>query len=99
MVASRFGPAKPRGVTWKGAGGCVIVSQSRQEKRSRTVWMTFQERGITSSVSVTSSPSFDSREEPQHGHAVGAGTTTRSRGRWAGKGLRTGRRRVGGEGV
>ena len=23
-MASRFGPAKPRGVTWNGAGGCVI---------------------------------------------------------------------------
>ena len=31
IMASRFGPAKPRGVTWKGAGGCVIFSQSRHE--------------------------------------------------------------------
>src|SRR3954453_23150122 len=80
MVASRLGPAKPRGVTWKGAGGCVIVSQSRQLKRSRTVWITFQRRGITSSVSVISSPRFDSRPEPQHGQVCGAAMTTRSRG-------------------
>ena len=30
-MAKSCGPAKPRGVTWKGAGGCVIVSHSRQE--------------------------------------------------------------------
>ncbi|WP_200835066.1 hypothetical protein [Phyllobacterium salinisoli] len=30
-MAKRFGPAKPRGVTWKGAGGCAIFSHSRQE--------------------------------------------------------------------
>ena len=59
-MASRFGPAKPRGVTWKGAGGWLIVSQARQENFSRTVWITFQRRGTTSRVSVTSSPSFDS---------------------------------------
>jgi len=34
--------------------------------------MTFDWRGMTSSVSVTSSLSFDSLCEPQHGHAVGA---------------------------
>jgi hypothetical protein len=86
---------KPRGVTWKGAGGCVIASQARQVNFSRTVWITFQDRGTTSSVSVTS-PSFDSFTEPQHGQLVGAGTTTRSRGRCSGKGLRTGwRRKVG----
>ena len=58
---------------WNGAGGCVIVSHSRQEKRSRTVWITFHWRGTTSSVSVTSSPSFDSLFEPQQGQDVGAG--------------------------
>jgi hypothetical protein len=36
-----LGPAKPRGVTWKGAGGWVIVSQARHENFSRTVWMMF----------------------------------------------------------
>jgi hypothetical protein len=92
-VASRFGPAKPRGVTWKGAGGCVIVSQSRQLKRSRTVSITFQRRGITSSVSVTSSPSLDSLVDPQQGQACGAAMTTRSRGRCAGNGRREGRLR------
>jgi hypothetical protein len=98
MVASRFGPTKPRGVTWKGAGGCVMASHARQVNFSRTVWITFHERGITSSVSVTSSPSFDSFIEPQHGHDAGAGTNTRSRGRCSGKGLRTGWRRCAGMG-
>src|SRR5688500_14779625 len=55
---SRLGPAQPRGVGWKGAGGWVIRSQSRQVNFSRTVWITFHWRGTTSSVSVTSSPSF-----------------------------------------
>jgi hypothetical protein len=49
---------------------------------------------MTSSVSVTSSPSFDSFNEPQHGQAAGAQTTTRSRGRCAGNGFRAGRRRA-----
>ena len=52
--------------------------------------MTFQDRGTTSKVSVTSSPSFDSLDEPQQGQDVGAGANTRSRGRCSGKGLRTG---------
>ena len=52
-------------MTWKGAGGWVIFSQSRQVNFSRTVWITFHCRGITSSVSVTSSPSLASRCRPQ----------------------------------
>ena len=80
-------------MAWNGAGGCVIVSQSRQEKRSRTVWITFHWRGTTSSVSVTSSPSFDSFVEPQHGQLGGAAITTRSRGRCSGNGFRAGRLR------
>ena len=79
---------------WNGAGGWVTLSQARQEKRSRTVCTTFQCRGTTSSVSVTSSPSLASLP-PQHGQAIGAGITTRSRGRWAGNGPRTGLRRAG----
>ena len=47
----------------------------------------------TPSVSVTSSPSLASLP-PQHGQAAGAGITTRSRGRCAGKGARTGFLRV-----
>jgi hypothetical protein len=35
----------------------VILSHARQLNFSRTVWITFHCRGITSSVSVTSSPS------------------------------------------
>ena len=50
--------------------------------------------GITSSVSVMSSPSLDSRAPPQQGQAVGPGTITRSRGRCSGNGLRDGRLRV-----
>ena len=38
----------------------MILSHCRHANRSRTVWTTFHRRGITSSVSVTSSPSFDS---------------------------------------
>ena len=64
-----------------------MVWQSRHETFSRTVWMTFHARGMTSSVSVTSSPSFDRREPPQAGHEHGAGMTTRSRGRCSGKWL------------
>jgi len=93
LTPSRFGPAKPRGVTWNGAGGWVIVSHWRHENFSRTVWMTFHRRGITSSVSVTFSPSFDSLVEPQQGQLSGAAITTRSRGRCSGNGLRDGRRR------
>jgi len=61
---------------------------------SRTVWITFHLRGTTSNVSVTSSPSLD-RRPLQQGQAVGPGITTRSRGRCAGKGPRTGLRRIG----
>ena len=55
--------------------------------------MTFHWRGMTSSVSVTSSPSFDSFTDPQQGQASGAAITTRSRGKCSGKGLRDGRAR------
>ena len=44
------------------------------------------------SVSVTSSPSFDSLVEPQQAQLSGAAITTRSRGRCSGNGLRDGRR-------
>lgn len=60
---------------------------------SRTCWMTFQLRGITSSVSVISSPSLSSRALPQHRQLLGAGSTIRSRGRCAGNGRRAGRLR------
>src|SRR5471030_2963131 len=92
-MAKRFGPAKPRGVTWNGAGGWVIFSHCRHENFSRTVWITFQDLGMTSSVSVMSSPSFDSLADPQHGQLCGAAIITRSRGRWSGKGLREDRLR------
>jgi hypothetical protein len=64
---------KPRAIAWKGAGGCVIVSQERQLHFSRTCSVTHHWRGITSSVSVTSSPIFESLVPPQHGHEVDAG--------------------------
>ena len=85
-MASRLGPAKPRGSTWNGAGAWLIVSQSRQVNFSRTCCTTFHCRGTTSSVSVTSSPSLASLVEPQQAQAVGPGTTIRSRGRCAGNG-------------
>jgi hypothetical protein len=72
----------------------VIASHSRHEKRSRTVWTTYHRRGIASSVSVMSSPSFDNLFESLHGQAVGAGITTRSRGRRSGNGFRVGQRRA-----
>src|SRR3954465_3817901 len=81
---------RARGMVWSGAGGWVIVSQLRQENRSRTVWITFHWRGMLSNVSVIVSPSLHSLSEPQQGQLVGTGTTTRSRGRWSGNGLRTG---------
>ena len=45
-------------MTWNGAGGSLIFSQSRHVIFSRTCSITFHWRGITSSVSVTVSPSF-----------------------------------------
>src|SRR4249919_3568577 len=87
-MANRLGPAQPRGIVWNGAGGWVIFSQSRQVNFSRTVWITFHWRGTLSRVSVMVSPSLASLVEPQQAHALGAGMTTRSRGRWAGNGLR-----------
>lgn len=80
---------RPRAMGWNGAGGWVIVSQERQLNFSSTVWITFHWRGTTSSVSVTSSPILTSLPR-QHGHSLGTGNTTRSRGRWAGSGARTG---------
>ena len=90
MPASRFGPARPRAIGWTGAGICVMLSQARQESFSRTVWITLKLRGTHSSVSVTLSPSLASLPPPQHGQAEGLGRTTRSRGRCAGSGPRTG---------
>ena len=82
-------------MTWNGAGGWVIFSHDRQVNFSRTVWITFHCRGMTSSVSVMVSPSLASLP-PQHGHALGPAITTRSRGRCAGNGARTGFLRVNG---
>jgi hypothetical protein len=50
--------AQARDVEWCRRLGDRLAS--RQLKRSRTVSITFQRRGITSSVSVMSSPSLDS---------------------------------------
>jgi hypothetical protein len=76
-----------------GAGGWVIFSQARQVNFSRTVWITFLCRGTTSSVSVMVSPSLASLP-PQQGQVFGPGTTTRLRGRCAGKVACTGFLRV-----
>src|SRR6516162_6615913 len=93
-MASRLGPARPRGSTANGAGAWLIFSQSRQVNFSRTICTTFHCRGTTSSRSVTSSPSLASLCEPQQPQALGPGTITRSRGRCAGNGLRADLRRV-----
>ena len=94
IVASNCGPMKPRGVAWNGAGGWLIFSQSRQVNFSRTVSISLKRRGISSSVLVTSSPIFASRDPPQQAQLVGASMTTRSRSMSSGHGLRTGRLRV-----
>ena len=73
VLALLLGPAHPRGIAWNGAGGWLIFSQARQVNFSRTVWITFHCRGITSRVSVTSSPSRLSFSEPQQGQAFGFG--------------------------
>jgi len=75
----------------------MMLSHARQANRSRTVCTTFHWRGITSSVSVMSSPNLASLPW-QHGHSIGPGITTRSRGRCAGNGPRTGLRRMAGRG-
>ena len=72
----------------------MIFSQSRQVNFSRTVSMTLKRRGISSSVLVTSSPIFASRDPPQPAQLVGASMTTRSCSMSSGQGLRTGRLRV-----
>src|ERR1700688_830690 len=98
-IASRLDPAQPLAITWNGAGAWLIFSQSRQENFSRTYWITFQDFGMTPSVSVMSSPSRDSRDPPQQLQATGPGTITRSRGRWSGNGWRDGRLSVDGDTV
>ena len=52
----------------------MIFSHFRLENFSLTIWMTFHWRGITSNVSVISSPSFDSLCDPQQGQFSGAMT-------------------------
>jgi len=90
-IASRLGPAKPRGIGWEGAGASVIASQSRQENFSRTCSMIFQRRGSHSRVFDTTSPSLCSRALPHLPQAQGAGSTIRSTGRLSGNGRRGGR--------
>ena len=58
-----------------------IVSHRRHENFSRTVWIAFQYLGMTTSVSVMSSPRFHSLTDHKHGQLTGAAITTRSRGR------------------
>ena len=81
-------------MTWNGAGAWLIVSQSRQVNFSRTCWITFHWRGITSSVSVTSSPSLrqpraaaaEAGGRPGHDHPLAR--------QMLGNGWRAGRLRV-----
>ena len=83
-MASRLGPAKPRGIACEGAGGSVMASQSRQANFSRTRSMIFQRRGSHSSVRDTASPSLRSRAPPHWSQTQGAASTTRSAGRLSG---------------
>ncbi len=71
----KVGPGRAPG---RYAGGCVIVSHSRHENFSHTVWITFHCRGMTSKVSVASSPNLDSVVEPQQGQRSGAGLSTKA---------------------
>ena len=73
IIASRLGPARPRGIAWCGAGGCVMASQARQLNFSRTVCTTFHCLGTTSSVSVTSSPSLTRSAATTAGAGLGRG--------------------------
>ena len=84
IMASRLGPAKPRGIGCDGAGGSVTPSQSRQANFSRTRSMIFQRRGSHSSVLDTTSPSLRSRAPPHLPQTHGAGSTMRSTGRLSG---------------
>src|SRR3546814_9073501 len=83
----------PGGVRGNEQASLHTVSHARQAEHSRTVWTDFHRRAFTSSVSVTSSPSFERSSDPQHGHAAGGATTTRSRGRCSGNARRAGRSR------
>ena len=91
-LASRFGPAKPRGIGWDGAGVSVTASQSRHVIFSRTCSTTFQRRGSHSSVRDTVSPSLRRRSPPHLVQAQGAGYTTRSTGKVSGRAGRGDRR-------
>lgn len=53
-----------------------MVSHGRHENFSPTVWITWYWRGTTSSVSVMSSPILETLP-PQHGQALGLGSTRR----------------------
>jgi hypothetical protein len=82
-------------VAWRGtapAAGWGLARPAR-ELLAHRLDHHFHWRGTTSSVSVTSSPSFDSFFDPQQGQLSGAGITMRSRGRWSGNGLHDGRLR------
>ena len=56
MWARSFGLTRPRAIGCDSAGGWLIASQARHENFSRTCWITFYWRGMSSNVSVTSSP-------------------------------------------
>ena len=80
-LASRFGPAKPRGIGWDGAGVSVTLSQSRHVIFSRTCSTIFHRRGSHSSERDTTSSSLRRRAPPHLAQAQGAGYTIRSTGR------------------
>ena len=73
IIASRLGPAKPRAIAWNGAGGCVIELAGPATELLSHMLGHEPLPGMTSSVSVTSSPILESLLPPQHRHDVGAG--------------------------
>ena len=73
-----------------------LVEQDRRQqlRADEAARRGMERRGISSSVLVTSSPTFASRDPPQQAQLVGASMMTRSRSMSSGQGLRTGRLRV-----
>src|SRR5690349_22908253 len=85
---SRPGPGRPRSIGKDGNGACLIVSQCRQLKTSRTCTTTLKLDGTYSRTSVRCSLILRSTVPPQLSQLDPAGCSTSSRGRCGGRGLR-----------
>lgn len=86
------GPSAPEGVERCGRLADLFTIPTRE--LFPDCWITFHWRGITSRVSVMSSPIFTIRPDLQQPRDVGASTSVFSRGRCSGKGFRAGFRRA-----